>query len=67
LTGYFSSRLGVAAPHVLATPIRAFRHRFPSYAEIFKPRLALHLLVIKQFLRAGSIIAVGVLFFYATL
>jgi hypothetical protein len=45
----------------------AFRHRFPSYAGIFKPRLALHLIVINQCLRAGSIVAVGVLFFYATL
>jgi hypothetical protein len=67
LTGYVSSRLGVAAPHVLSTPFRAFRHRFPSYAGIFKPRLALHLIVINQCLRAGSIVAVGVLFFYATL
>jgi len=47
--------------------MRAFRHRFPSYAGIFKPRLALHLLVINQCLRAGSIVAVGVLFFYVTL
>jgi hypothetical protein len=65
LTGDVSSRLGVAAPHVLATPVRAFRHRFPSYAGIFKPRLALHLIVINQFLRADSIVVVGVLFFYA--
>ncbi|MBL3582047.1 hypothetical protein [Oleidesulfovibrio alaskensis] len=47
--------------------MRAFRHQFPSYAGIFKPRLALHLIVINQCLRAGSIVAVGVLFFYATL
>ncbi|MGX7949926.1 hypothetical protein [Oleidesulfovibrio alaskensis] len=67
MTGYVSSRLGVAAPHALSTPMRAFRHRFPSYAGIFKPRLALHLIVINQCLRAGSIVAVGVLFFYATL
>ncbi|XUD94335.1 Nucleoside recognition domain protein [Oleidesulfovibrio alaskensis] len=59
--------LALLAGNVLSTPMRAFRHQFPSYAGIFKPRLALHLIVINQCLRAGSIVAVGVLFFYATL
>jgi hypothetical protein len=35
--------------------VRAVRHQFPYYAGIFKPALALRLIVSNQTLRAASI------------
>ncbi len=56
--------LALLVGNVLSTPMRAFRHQFPYYAGIFKPRMAMKLIVYNQILRAGSIIAVGVAFYY---
>jgi hypothetical protein len=44
--------------NVLSSPMRAFRHQFPYYAGIYKPRLALRLMVYNQTLRAASVVAV---------
>ena len=49
--------------NVLSTPMRAFRHQFPYYAGIFKPRLALKLVFYNQILRAGSIVLVGAVYY----
>ncbi|QGY39771.1 hypothetical protein GM415_06430 [Pseudodesulfovibrio cashew] len=52
--------LALLLGNVLSTPMRAFRHQFPYYAGIFKPRMALKLIVHNQLLRIVSIVVVGV-------
>jgi hypothetical protein len=52
--------------NVLASPIRAVRHQFPYYAGIFKPRLALRLIIVSQSFRAVSIALVALLYFLIT-
>ncbi|MCI5218738.1 MAG: hypothetical protein D3914_05995 [Candidatus Electrothrix sp. LOE2] len=49
--------------NVLSSPIRAVRHQFPYYAGIFKPRLAVQLIVFSQSFRAVSIALVALLYF----
>jgi hypothetical protein len=49
--------------NVLSSPIRAVRHQFPYYAGIFKPRLAVQLIVFSQSFRAVSIAFVALLYF----
>ncbi len=49
--------------NILSSPIRAVRHQFPYYAGIFKPRLALQLIVFSQSFRALSIAFVAVLYY----
>ncbi len=50
--------------NVLSSPMRAFRHQFPYYAGIFKPRAAAHLIIANQTLRAVSVAAVAVGYYY---
>ncbi|RWX44329.1 hypothetical protein H206_01848 [Candidatus Electrothrix aarhusensis] len=50
--------------NVLSSPIRAVRHQFPYYAGIFKPRLAMQLIVFSQSFRAFSIALVALLYFF---
>lgn len=45
--------------NILSTPMRAFRHQFPYYAGIFKPRMALVLVGCNQAVRMVSLIIVG--------
>lgn len=59
--------LALLAGNVLSTPMRAFRHQFPSYAGYFKPALAAELIVLNQTLRAASIALVGVGYHWLTL
>lgn len=49
--------------NVLSSPIRAVRHQFPYYAGIFKPRLAVQLIVFSQSFRALSLTLVALLYF----
>ena len=49
--------------NILSSPIRAVRHQFPYYAGIFKPRLAVQLIVFSQSFRAVSIAVVALLYF----
>lgn len=58
--------LALLAGNVLSSPIRAFRHQFPSYAGYYKPGTALYLIFINQCIRVGSIILVGVVFYMFT-
>ncbi|WP_319470080.1 hypothetical protein [uncultured Pseudodesulfovibrio sp.] len=51
--------LALMLGNVLSSPMRAFRHQFPYYAGIFKPRMAMKLIVCNQVLRAVSIAVVG--------
>lgn len=50
--------------NILSTPMRAFRHQFPYYAGIFKPRLALKLIVWNQALRNLTLVGVATLFYF---
>lgn len=52
--------LALLVGNVLSTPMRAFRHQFPYYAGIFKPRAAMRLIVHNQAFRAASIVLVTV-------
>lgn len=56
--------LALLVGNVLATPVRTFRHQFPYYAGIFSPRLAMQLVGYGQAFRTGSIIAVGIGYFF---
>jgi len=47
--------LALLVGNILSSPVRAIRHQFPYYAGIFKPGLALKLIVSNQSLRAVSI------------
>ncbi len=58
--------LALLLGNVLSTPMRAFRHQFPYYAGIFNPRTALVLMTYSQTLRVGSIILVGLGYYYLT-
>lgn len=50
--------------NILSTPMRAFRHQFPYYAGIFKPAMAVRLLVWNQVLRNASLALMAVLFYF---
>jgi hypothetical protein len=52
--------LALLVGNILSTPMRAFRHQFPYYAGIFKPRTAAKLIAHNQALRAASIVLVTV-------
>ncbi|CCH49697.1 hypothetical protein [Pseudodesulfovibrio piezophilus] len=54
--------LALLLGNILSSPMRAFRHQFPYYAGIFKPRMALKLIVHNQLLRAVSVIFVGTIY-----
>lgn len=47
--------LALLVGNILSSPVRAIRHQFPYYAGIFKPGLALNLIISNQSLRAASI------------
>lgn len=51
--------LALLMGNLLSTPVRAFRHQFPYYAGIFRPSLAMRLIVHNQAFRAASLVAVG--------
>lgn len=59
--------LALLVGNVLASPVRTFRHQYPYYAGIFSPRLAAELVFCSQAFRIGSIIAVGIFYYWATL
>lgn len=48
--------LALVTGNVLSSPMRAFRHQFPYYAGIYKPALALELIVCSQSFRVASLI-----------
>ncbi|MFK4763695.1 hypothetical protein ACI3L3_02805 [Desulfobaculum sp. SPO524] len=56
--------LALVLGNVLSSPMRAFRHQFPYYAGIFKPRIALRLIAANQTLRVVSIITTGTLYYF---
>lgn len=54
--------LALLAGNILSSPMRAFRHQFPYYAGIFKPRLALTLIVCSQAFRVFSLAVCGTVY-----
>jgi len=65
--GYRDIILALLVGNVLSSPMRAVRHQFPYYAGIFSPKLAFELIFYSQVFRTGSIILVGVIYYYLTL
>ena len=59
--------LALLVGNILSSPIRALRHQFPYYAGIFKPRLAMQLIVFSQSFRTISIAIVALFYFFATI
>ena len=64
--GYREIILALLAGNVLSSPMRAVRHQFPYYAGIFTPRLAFELILYSQSFRIGSIILVGIGYYFYT-
>ncbi|WP_045212872.1 membrane protein [Desulfonatronovibrio magnus] len=56
--------LALITGNILSSPMRAVRHQLPYYAGIFNPALAMRLIVYNQSLRAGSLIVVGVGYYF---
>jgi len=56
--------LALLAGNVLSSPMRAVRHQFPFYAGVFQPRLAAELITYNQIFRTGSIILVGIFYYF---
>ena len=54
--------LALMLGNVLSSPVRAFRHQFPYYAGIFKPRMAFKLILYNQLTRCLTIALVGFVF-----
>ncbi|MDX9834869.1 MAG: hypothetical protein RBT36_06565 [Desulfobulbus sp.] len=48
--------------NILSSPIRALRHQYPYYAGIFRPVLAMQLIVCSQGFRALSLVVVALLY-----
>ena len=53
--------------NILSSPLRAFRHQLPYYAGIFKPGLAVQLIVYNQSFRVISLIVASAIYFVAIL
>jgi hypothetical protein len=58
--------LALLAGNVLSSPMRAVRHQLPFYAGIFQPRLAVEVITYNQVFRTGSIILVGIFYYFLT-
>ena len=58
--------LALLVGNVLSSPIRAVRHQLPYYAGIFPPKVAAELIFYSQAFRIGSVILVGIGYFWAT-
>jgi len=56
--------LALLVGNVVSSPMRAVRHQFPFYAGVFQPKLAVELITYNQIFRTGSIILVGVFYYF---
>ncbi len=59
--------LALLVGNVLSSPIRAIRHQFPYYAGIFQPKVATELIIYNQIFRVGSLMLMGVGYYWLTL
>ncbi len=57
--------LALLVGNILSSPMRAFRHQFPSYAGYYPPRLAFALVCSSQALRAASLAFVAFIYYLA--
>jgi len=64
--GYREVVLALLAGNILAAPVRAVRHQFPYYVGIFNPKLAAELVGLSQVTRAGTVIAMGIVYYFVT-
>lgn len=55
--------MALVVGNVLSSPMRAFRHQFPYYAGIYKPALALELILCSQGFRIVSLIVCAVVYY----
>ncbi|MBS3731583.1 MAG: nucleoside recognition protein [Desulfobacterales bacterium] len=58
--------LALIAGNVIAFPIRAIRHQLPRYMGIFQPKTGLQILVLGQFFRVISLLAVTAVYYILT-
>jgi len=58
--------LALLVGNILSSPVRAIRHQFPYYAGIFKPGLAMQLILFSQTFRLISISTVTLLYLLLT-
>ena len=56
--------LALLVGNVVSSPMRAMRHQFPFYAGVFQPKLAAELIAYNQVFRTGSIILVGIFYYF---
>jgi hypothetical protein len=56
--------LALVIGNILSSPMRALRHQFPYYAGIYKPALALRLILYNQGLRIGSLMLMALSYWY---
>ena len=54
--------LALMLGNLLSSPMRTVRHQLPYYSGIFKPRMAMKLIIYNQTLRAASIALVGAVY-----
>jgi len=59
--------LALLVGNVLSSPVRAIRHQFPYYAGIFQPRMAVELIIYNQIFRIGSLILLGVIYYFVSM
>ncbi|MDY0275008.1 MAG: hypothetical protein RBR42_06155 [Desulfomicrobium sp.] len=48
--------LALVLGNILSSPMRAFRHQFPYYAGIYKPQMAMRLIIFSQGFRIASLV-----------
>ena len=58
--------LALLVGNILSSPLRAVRHQFPYYAGIFKPKMAVQLIIYNQTFRIVSLILAGAVYFIIT-
>ncbi len=58
--------LALLVGNILSSPVRAIRHQFPYYAGIFRPKMAVELIVYNQLFRIGSLMLMGLIYFLLT-
>ncbi len=56
--------LALIAGNILAFPVRALRHQLPRYMGVFSPKMGLQLLLMGQFFRIVSLIAVALVYYF---
>ncbi|MBT8762802.1 hypothetical protein KFV02_02520 [Desulfohalobiaceae bacterium Ax17] len=56
--------LALIVGNILSSPMRAIRHQLPYYAGIYKPALAVRLIIFNQSFRIGSLMLVALVYYY---